>query len=233
MTDRASVVPSAEPAALSQASESRWVWLAVATILSLSAGIIPSSGFTVYLWNVMGGEQSMSLNLFAYLSLLFIGVVLALSSPRQSGLVVGEIAAHWWKVLIVCMIPIVIMLLEDPSQGENPFSGQSYTMWLISPLAQDLIFIGFLYGQLDRVLPGHVHRRVPVTRALLLTAFFFAIFHLPNLAAGMSPDFMVFQLLYTGIGLLIVGLSRQWTGSMLYTTLTHTAVNFLSWFMVA
>jgi hypothetical protein len=154
------------------------------------------------------------------------GVLLAGSSLRQSGLIIGDIKDNWLRVLIVCAIPLLLVALDD---SETPFGDESYTMWLISPVAQDLIFIGFLYGQLDRVLPGMVHRRVPLSRALVLTSFFFAIFHLPNLAAGIDPGFMLFQLAYTGIGLLIIGLSRQWTGSMLYVMLTHTVVNFIPW----
>lgn len=214
-----SQTPSASPA----------VWLAVALVLTFAAGVLPSSGIMVWTWqNVFGGEATLSLNLFAYLSLLAMGVLLAGSSLRQSGLIIGDIRNNWLRVLIVCGIPLLLVAFDD---SETPFSDESYTMWLISPVAQDLIFIGFLYGQLERVFPGMVHRRVPLSRSLVLTSFFFAIFHLPNLAAGIDPSFMAFQLAYTGIGLLIVGLSRQWTGSILYVTLTHTIVNFLPWAM--
>ena len=37
------------------------------------------------------------------------------------------------------------------------------------------------------------------------------------------------QLLYSAAGLVLVGLSRQWTGSILYATLTHSAVNAVAW----
>jgi len=209
------------------------VWLAVATVLSLGVGLVPSSGLTHWTWQALGGEQSLSLDLFAYLTLLAIGLLLALSAPRRSGLIVGELRPHWWKVIIVCAIPVILMLLDDtPKQGDSPFAQQSYTMWLLSPMAQDLIFIGFLYGQLEQAKPGTLHPKLPISWALAFTAFFFAIFHLPNLAAGMSPGFMLFQLAYTGVGLLVVGLSRQWTGSILYAVLAHTLVNFLAWYTV-
>jgi membrane protease YdiL (CAAX protease family) len=45
----------------------------------------------------------------------------------------------------------------------------------------------------------------------------------------MSPAFLAFQLLYTSAGFVLTGLSRQWTGSLLYATLSHSGVNFIAW----
>ena len=40
---------------------------------------------------------------------------------------------------------------------------------------------------------------------------------------------MIFQLGYTFIGCVLLGISRQWTGSIVYATVTHTAVNYIAW----
>jgi membrane protease YdiL (CAAX protease family) len=102
-------------------------------------------------------------------------------------------------------------------------------MWLVSPLAQDLIFMGWLYGRLDRAFPAYVHEALRIRRAVPLGGAFFAAWHLQNLAGGMSSGFVAFQLAYTATGYVVTGLSRQWTGSMLYATASHSAVNFIAW----
>jgi membrane protease YdiL (CAAX protease family) len=74
-----------------------------------------------------------------------------------------------------------------------------------------------------------VHPRVPIARALLLTAMYFALWHTPNLFA-LPPGYFLFQLFYTGVLSMIPGLARQWTGSIYYGIMTHAAVNFIAWY---
>lgn len=112
---------------------------------------------------------------------------------------------------------------------ERPWDASHWSMWALSPLGQDLVFLGFLYGWLERSFPGRVHRRLPVATALVLTAGFFALWHVPNVAYGLTPGYVAFQVLYTFVGCVVVGLSRQWTGSLLYATVTHSAINFAAW----
>jgi len=132
-------------------------------------------------------------------------------------------------VLLVCGAPILLTALVYPNLAERPFAGASWSLWAISPVAQDLVFIGLLYGFLDTAFPGDVLPRIPLRRALVLTALFFALWHVPNLSSGMSAGYVAFQLGYAAVGVIVVGLSRQWTGSILYGTLTHTAINAIAW----
>ena len=81
-------------------------------------------------------------------------------------------------------------------------------MWTIGPVAQDLIFLGFIYGRLVTVLPGVVHRRVPVGWTLVATCLCFGLFHLPNLRT-LPPAFVLGQVFYTGLLMIVPGLSRQ------------------------
>jgi membrane protease YdiL (CAAX protease family) len=47
---------------------------------------------------------------------------------------------------------------------------------------------------------------------------------------GIWPaGFVAFQMFYTFLLLLLIGLSRQWTGSILYVTAAHTAINLIAW----
>ena len=163
------------------------------------------------------------------LVLLVFGLLLTIPTWKMSGLRIGTIRQHWRAVLIVCGIPVLLTALVYPQLGERPFARAGAEMWLISPLAQDLVFMGFTYGILESAFPKYVHPRVPVRRALLIGAVAFAAWHLPNLFSAMSPAFLAFQLLYTSAGFVLTGLSRQWTGSMLYATLSHSGVNFIAW----
>lgn len=156
------------------------------------------------------------------------GLLLTIGSPIRSGLRIGAIRANWWKVLIVCGIPIALTAAVYPQLSYRPFADSEPTMWLISPLAQDLIFLGFLYGRFEQLLPGYIHRRVPMRWCVPLTGLFFAAWHLQNLEC-MSTGYVVFQLCYTFLGGMLGGLSRQWTGSIFYAAAAHMAVNFIAW----
>ena len=205
------------------------MWLAVALVITFAARAIPSWYLLGRFWqDQLGGEATLPYGRFHSLVLLALGGCLALSAPRASGLRIGTLRRHWRGVLLVCGVPIALTALVYPNLSERPFAGADWSMWAISPLAQDLVFMGFLYGQFERVCPGKVHRRLPPNRALLLTALFFALWHVPNLAS-MSVGYVAFQLAYTSTGLIVVGLSRQWTGSILYGTLVHSAVNLIAW----
>lgn len=168
------------------------------------------------------------MNWAARLLELALGLLLALSAPIRSGICLGHIRRHWGKVLLVCALPAAVVLAVYPFLPFRPFAKQLMTVWLISPLAQDLMFIGYLYGRIESAAPSPVHRRIPIRWALVLTAAFFSLHHIVSL--GIWPaGFVAFQMLYTFLGLLLVGLSRQWTGSFLYVVAAHMAVNFLAW----
>ena len=204
-------------------------WLAVAFVVTIAARAVPSWRFLGEVWrDQLGGDSAISYELFTDLVLLGIGACLVVSAPRRSGLRIGAVRDHWRAVLLVCAVPVVATALVYPNLPERPFAGAGWSMWLVSPLAQDLVFIGFLYGQLDRVFPGYVHPRIRLNRALVLTAGFFALWHVPNIS-GVSTGYMLFQLAYTSVGLVVVGFSRQWTGSMVYCTIEHSAVNLIAW----
>jgi membrane protease YdiL (CAAX protease family) len=165
---------------------------------------------------------------FSDLTCLVFGLVLALPTAHRSGLRLGTIRGHAVGTFVVCAIPIVATILVYPRLSTRPFAGQRIGMWLVSPLAQDLVFIGYLYGRFREVWTGVVHPRFRVGWALVVTCIFFAAWHLPNFAR-IPAGYVVFQLVYVFLGLLLVGMSRQWTGSILYGTLTHMAVNFVAW----
>jgi membrane protease YdiL (CAAX protease family) len=160
------------------------------------------------------------------LVLLAFGLALTLPSRRRSGLRIGAFRANWLRVLIVCAIPVLVTAIVYPRLPVQPFSRGRIEMWLVSPLAQDLVFQGFLLGRLERSYPPR--GRLRFGTALVIGATFFSAWHLQNFASGMPRAFVLFQLAYTAAGFLLTGLSRLWTGSILYATLSHSAVNFIA-----
>ena len=159
------------------------------------------------------------------LQMLF-ALLLVLSTPRRSGLRIGRIRQHWWKVLIVCGgIPLVwyaVMQFLPPS----PFEFITASHWIVSPGAQELVFTGYLYGHFERVTTANVYRRIPIRGALVLTALFFSLWHVQNFL-WLPAGWISFQLGYTFVGMMIYGLSRQWTGSAFYCFIPHMIVNAL------
>lgn len=166
-----------------------------------------------------------------YSDLLFlaVGLALALSARERSGLRIGTIGEHWKKVLLVCGGTVLAVAVVYPQLPVRPFDDASAAMWVVSPAAQELLFLGYLYGRLERAFPGYVHPRVPLATALVITMAFFALWHLPNVFS-MPVGYVLFQLFYTGVLGLVPGLSRQWTGSIYYAVATHSAVNFIAWY---
>ena len=166
-----------------------------------------------------------------YASILFVAaaLLLSLTAPHRSGLRTGRIREHWRGVLLVCGGTVLATALVYPQLPVRPWGDASVTMWTLSPVAQELLFFGYIYGRLDTSFPGYVHRRVPIARALLLTAMYFALWHTPNFLS-LPAGYVVFQLFYTGVLSIVPGLARQWTGSIYYGILTHVSVNFVAWY---
>jgi membrane protease YdiL (CAAX protease family) len=167
---------------------------------------------------------------FADLCLIAVGLVLTLPAPRESGLCVGRIREHWKGVLLLTAGPVLLCALVYPRLPERPFQGSDLSIWLTSPLAQDLIFGGVIYRLLRPHFSGRVHPWLPFEWALPVGGLFFAAWHLQNLAY-MSVGYVGFQMLYTWAAFTVVGLTRQWTGSLLYVTLAHMAGNFVPWYV--
>ncbi|MFB3894374.1 MAG: lysostaphin resistance A-like protein [Phycisphaerae bacterium] len=159
---------------------------------------------------------------------LAIGLVLALSAPIRSGVRIGTLRPHWWKVLALCVLSFVPVAVVYPLLPVHPFAAQHFTVWLVCPLAEDLTFIGYLYGLLGAAAPAYVHRRLRIRWALVLTAVFFSLHHFTNYQIW-PASYVNLQLAYSFVGLLVIGLTRQWTGSILYATFCHTGINLIAW----
>ena len=110
---------------------------------------------------------------------LAFSLLLIAHDPVGYGVRVGSIGTMWRRVLLFCGGPLIVTAIVC-SQISTPFSGGPITGWLISPIAQNLLFAGYFYRHLSEHFPGLVHDRLPIAKAILITAGFFALWHVPN-----------------------------------------------------
>lgn len=165
---------------------------------------------------------------YAYdLAALVMPLILCLVTPKRSGLVLGNWRGHWRRTVGVCMVPVVATAIVYPYTSQ-PFTGGTAGGWLISPLAQDLLFAGYIYGLIGKTFTGSIDRRGIINSAVVVTALLFSLWHTPNFS-GIAPAYVTFQLLYTFAFYNLMLLPRRWTGSILPVVITHMAVNFLAW----
>ena len=203
-------------------------WFGLALIITFAAHKLPEWLAFVSWPLVPAGIRVVGLANYFYLWTVVFGVVLVVSDPRRYGLRIGDIDQHLIGTTLVCATPIALTAIVYPRLPVRPFSHAAAGMWLISPLAQKLVFTGYLYAKFDELFPDYIHPRVRMRWGLVIVGLYFAAWHLPNLHY-MPAGYVVFQLLYTFLGCLCVGLSRQWTGSILYCTMAHMAGNCIAW----
>lgn len=154
-------------------------------------------------------------------------LLLCLGATTRSGLCLGNWRPRTWRIVGVCALPAVLTAIVYPFTSQ-PFTGDRIGGWLISPAAQDLLFSGYLYGLLNETFPGRISRRIPLNKAVVLTAVFFSLWHTPGFFV-IGAAYITFQLLYTFLFCAWILLTRQWTGSILPVVIAHMAANFVSW----
>jgi membrane protease YdiL (CAAX protease family) len=158
---------------------------------------------------------------------ILFGLILIAPTPRRYGLRIGAIGGAWKGVVSVWLLVVMVWWLVVFSFDLCLFRHSTAALWLLSPLAQDLVFIGYLYTKLDEAFPGFISPRLPVRRAVLVTSLFFGLYHAPNVLS--SGVIWLALIPVTMLFFVCQGLMRQWTGSMLYATVAHSGVNFISW----
>jgi membrane protease YdiL (CAAX protease family) len=207
----------------------KWEELGLALAITLCASTLPRWRVVTYLWrHDVGGLRSIPWPWYYELVLLLLGLALVLPTRRRSGLQIGRLRQYRLRVLMISLLVIGTVAVVYPNLPTRPWAKASPEMWTLSPFVQDLIFVGYLYGRLLRAFPGYVHPAVPLDRALCIVVAFFAFWHVPNFFV-LPAGYVFFQLLYTSVGAIVPGLTRQWTGSIFPVVFLHSATNFIAW----
>jgi membrane protease YdiL (CAAX protease family) len=207
--------------------------LALATFLALTVWCLPDTlgGWLLFSFTAdplqLIRDYPWAPQYVSYLTGIFFGLLLVAPTPRRHGLRIGSIRQAWVPVLGACLLVVAAWWLVVAAFGLSLFPRSTAAIWLLSPLAQDLVFVGFLYTRFDEAFSGDVSPRLPIRRAVLLASVFFGLYHVPNVVTGgivwlaLLPITMLF--------FICQALMRQWTGSLLYATVAHSGVNFVSW----
>ncbi|HKQ50689.1 MAG TPA: CPBP family intramembrane glutamic endopeptidase [Phycisphaerae bacterium] len=207
----------------------RWETLALALALTASWHAIPSWLLGSYLparsWYDRWGIEGYSAIRDCIASVM--PLLLCFSTPVRSGLVIGQWKGCSIRVLVICLVPIILTAIVYPLTSA-PFKGQPHSMWTISPLAQDALFTGYLYGLISERFSGKIRIGLSVPIAVFITAAFFSLWHVPNFQ-GIGAAYVAFQLIYVFIGGAWTLMARVMTGSMIPGVLVHMAVNFIAW----
>ncbi len=215
--------------------ENRAEWICLAFVITFAACAVPYWAWVLVYPNLPNEAQvflgrTVGMENTIYLAELVFGLALAVPTWQRSGLRLGKWRGRGRGLVLVCILPALIAGALYALLPERPFHKSGVGMWLISPLAQDLVFMGYLYGRFEELFPEYLHPRLPLRWALVLASVFFALWHLPNMAhESIGVRFTLFQMAYTFVGGCFVGLSRQWTGSMLYFTCSHMLINAIAW----
>ena len=168
---------------------------------------------------------------------LVVAVVLAGIAFRTSGLTLGDKLAwkrRWIFVALWWLLPPLLVLAVYPNFTSRPFHGASWGFWLLAPIAEELLFGGFIYGRMAGIFgKPSTNWRGAFSPTLIITAFLAALFFWPflrnadNAGKNIGVSYAEFQMLYVFLFSLWMFNIRRWTGSILPAVLNHILVNVL------
>lgn len=162
---------------------------------------------------------------------LVFGLLLVASHPVRSGITLGT-RQHRSKALAVAAVIIGGVLTYRFALEGNAFDDWStnWSIWAISPVAQELVFSGFILGFLNEYFPRWWHTSIPLTGAVVISALLFGMWHfIPDLIfTDREMDWLIFRQAYTAIPWMLYAMTRLWTGTILYAVIMHIAVNFIT-----
>lgn len=162
---------------------------------------------------------------------LIFGVLLVASHPKRSGLTLGS-RENVSKSLAVCAVIIGGTLAYRFAIEGTAFADWTggWSIWAISPIAQELVFSGFILGLLHEHFPRWWHRSLPITTGVVVTTLLFGFWHFIPDFVYLQEDvgYVAFRLAYTMGPWLLYAMTRIWTGSIIYAIAMHIAVNFIT-----
>ena len=191
-----------------------------------------------YWWQLTSSLFASLPETWAYtLPILFLGFALTLWAPRSFGLAWADTWRSRRVVLVIggtmTITACVAMLFIA-----TPFHGGSWAIFLCVPLAEELLFRGFIFAVLRDAFPSKVSvGRHRFSLATLLSAVAFGLWHLGGLVRP-ENGFVLFQVGYTTVAGFLFAIMRERTGSLIAPLLVHAVVNawavFVpSWWWVA
>lgn len=167
---------------------------------------------------------------------LLVGGLLSIFAFRASGLRIGDKSGwkkRWLLVVFFFLMPLIVTVIVYPYFSGRPFRGMSIAFWLIAPIAEELLFSGFIFGQMEKIFgKAPLGWGGALSAAPMITAFLFALYFWPFLrnedAAGkLGASYAKTQMFYAVIYSAWILNMRRWTGSVWPCVLNHIVLNVM------
>ena len=175
-------------------------------------------------------------NAHAYMVLL-VGIALTCYNPDAFGVRLGRRRDHaraWWLYAIgfgFLSVYVPAFTLADPFYQPRP---SSIGLFTIGPLAEELIFRGFLFAVLVDLAGDRYNPRKLLTAPVIWNGVLFGLWHLGPLyraaIEGTTADLwqVPVRVVVTGAGGLYLAALREKTGSIVGPTVLHMLFNLLA-----
>lgn len=158
------------------------------------------------------------------LAQLVLAILLVACAPREFGLGIGRTFQKKQLVMIIA-VPMTVICAVVMLFVRTPFFGEGWSIYLITPLVEELFFRGFIFSAISFAFPGSTTvAGFGIARATLFSAIAFGLWHLGGLHWP-TESFIWFQLVYTTIAGLLWGHLRDQTGSIWSGCAIHAAIN--------
>jgi membrane protease YdiL (CAAX protease family) len=172
-------------------------------------------------------------NAHAYM-LLVAGIALTCYNPGAFGVALGRHKRAWWLYALgfgFLIVYVPAFKLIDPFYQPRPGWIGLFT---IGPLAEELIFRGFLFAVLVDLAGKRYNPKKLLTAPVIWSGVLFGLWHLGPLyraaIEGVTADLwqVPVRVVVTGLGGLYLAALREKTGSILGPTLLHMLFNLLA-----
>jgi len=154
---------------------------------------------------------------------LLISVIPVLIVWKDSGLTfdIKEYIKNRSKIVFLVILVLIGLLIFVVLGITKYFHAVNYPIifFLITPIAEELLFRGFIYGQTERLKIGS-----PV----IISSLLFGLHHFQYFNYHLTP-FAVFQIVYTLILGLMLGNMRKNTKNIYLGILVHILINYISY----
>jgi len=157
-------------------------------------------------------------------------LVLVCWSPDRFGLKLGDHRKVWW-VYLACGVVLAgyyalrwhivpHQLLQTIGEHSQP------SAYLLVPFSEELLFRGFMYSVLAELYPESETSRRFFSRAVMITAIFFGLWHWGWITAIGWFWGLAHMVLMVGVGL-VFGYVRRRSGSVLGPFFMHAVGNYI------
>lgn len=196
--------------------------------LSLVLGAVLAYGFIPVSYRFF---DSLSLSAIKELAFPLLAFIFYLSLRDSPGYNPSPYSTK--RLLTLCVFPLIISLAFGATKNLNgvlqdPFFSWKPLLWtwVIIPVGEELLFRGWLTSVLNRLNRNIFPAFTPLyPLSLWGSSLAFSIWHLQNFES-MGSGFLLFQVLYTFVVGIWLGLLKWQTGRIWPCVLAHALLNF-------